>query len=232
MSRSTVLPALLASVALTGCGEPPAATGTKSAPPRTAEAAPAQTPPDLPAGDYKLDPSHASLLFRVDHLGISKYTGRFTRYDAKLHLDPARPEVARLEATIDPRSLSVESPPAGFEDTLRGGEWLNAAAHPQITYRSTKVTPTGPRAARIDGDLSFRGVTRPVSLNATFNGGYRGHPMDPNARIGFSATGVLKRSEFGMSYGIPAPGTTMGVGDAVELIIEAEFTGPPLAKAA
>ncbi|MBL8881310.1 MAG: YceI family protein, partial [Phycisphaerales bacterium] len=61
------------------------------------------------------------------------------------------------------------------------------------------------------------------------NGGYPGYaPMDPNARIGFSATGVIKRSAHGMSYGIPAPGTRMGVGDDVTVMIEAEFTGPPL----
>jgi polyisoprenoid-binding protein YceI len=65
-------------------------------------------------------------------------------------------------------------------------------------------------------------------LNAKFNGGYRGHPMDPHARIGFSATGVLKRSEFGITYGIPAPGTTMGVSDEVNVIVETEFSGPAL----
>ena len=68
-------------------------------------------------------------------------------------------------------------------------------------------------------------------LDATYNGGYEGHPKDPNARIGFSARGALKRSDFGMTYGITAPGTTMGVGDEVGIIIEAEFNGPPLKSA-
>lgn len=81
---------------------------------------------------------------------------------------------------------------------------------------------------RINGELSLRGVTRPMVLEARFNGGYRGHPMDPNARTGFSAKGVLKRSEFGIAYGIPAPGTTMGVSDEVNVIVETEFSGPPL----
>jgi polyisoprenoid-binding protein YceI len=69
-------------------------------------------------------------------------------------------------------------------------------------------------------------VTRPVSLDAKFNGGYAGHPMDPHARIGFSARGSLKRSEFGIAFGVPAPGSQFGVGDDVEIIIEAEFSGP------
>ncbi len=74
-------------------------------------------------------------------------------------------------------------------------------------------------------------MTKPVVLDATFNGGYAGHLMDPHARIGFSAHGVFKRSDFGVKYGVPAPGTTMGVSDEVEVNIETEFSGPALAKA-
>jgi polyisoprenoid-binding protein YceI len=77
----------------------------------------------------------------------------------------------------------------------------------------------------------MRGVTRPMTLEARFNGGYAGQQLDPNARIGFSARGTLKRSEFGISFGIPEPGSIMGVSDAVEVIVETEFTGPPWEKA-
>ena len=87
-------------------------------------------------------------------------------------------------------------------------------------------------ALRISGELTLHGVTKPVTLMATYNGGYAGHPYDPHARIGFSAKGTLKRSDFGVAYGIPAPGTTMGVFDDVEVIVEAEFSGPALAGAA
>jgi len=114
--------------------------------------------------------------------------------------------------------------------TLAGKEWLDADKYPQMTYRSTKVERTTGNGLRISGELTLHGVTKPVTLNATYNGGYAGHPYDPHARIGFSAKGTLKRSEFGVAYGIPAPGTTMGVSDAVEIIIEAEFSGPPLAS--
>ena len=222
---------LAAAVALAGCGErakSPAEPG-EAPPVATATEAPV---PELPAGTYKLDPAHASLLFRVDHLGFSKYTARFTDWDAQMQLDPANPATAQLTAEVRARSLSLERPPEGFEDTLRGPEWLDAGKYPAITFKSTAVTPTGPRAATITGDLTLHGVTKPVTLNAKFNGGYTGHPMDPNARVGFSATGSFKRSDFGVAYGVPAPGTTMGVSDAVEVIIEAEFTGPPLAAAA
>ena len=97
-----------------------------------------------------------------------------------------------------------------------------------MEFASSHIDVTGVNTLRIHGDLTLHGVTRPIVLEATFNGGYAGHPMDPNARIGFSAQATLKRSEFGIAYGIPAPGTTMGVSDEVAVVIEAEFTGPPL----
>lgn len=77
------------------------------------------------------------------------------------------------------------------------------------------------------GDLTLHGVTRPVTLRVRFNGGYAGHPLDPGgARIGFSATGTVFRSDFGIVLGIPEPGTTIGVGDAVSIRIETEFVNP------
>lgn len=181
----------------------------------------------LPAGAYTLDKAHGSLIFRIDHLSFSHFTGRFARWDAALQLDPTNPETASLTATIDPHSLETDNPPAGFLDMLRGHEWLDSARFPQMTFRSTHIERTGPNTARISGDFSFHGVTKPVTLDATFNGGYAGNVYDRHARIGFSARGVLKRSEFGMSIGLPPPGTNMGVGDDVEFIIESEFTGPP-----
>jgi polyisoprenoid-binding protein YceI len=185
--------------------------------------------PDTPAGTYRLDPTHASLLFRVDHMGFSNYTARFTGFDGTLEFDPQNPAAASLTATVDAASIETGFPfpeQVDFDAQLRGEEWLNAARHPQMVFRSTQVTMTGPNTARIDGALTFRGVTHPMALDATFNGGYPGMEYDPAARIGFSARGKLNRSDYGMSTGIPAPGTRMGVGDAVEVIIEAEFSGP------
>jgi polyisoprenoid-binding protein YceI len=124
--------------------------------------------------------------------------------------------------------FTADNAPDGFMDQLAGTRFLEAARFPEMAYRSTKIERTGAKTLRISGDLTLHGVTRPVTLNATYNGGYAGHPMDPHARVGFSAQGTLKRSDFGIGFGIPAPGTTMGVSDEVNVIIEAEFTGPPL----
>jgi polyisoprenoid-binding protein YceI len=194
------------------------------------QAVPSASTAAIPAGAYTLDKAHASLLFRVDHLGFSNYTGRFSRFDAKLQFDPAKPEASSVTVTIDPASLQVENPPEGFVKTLTGADWLDAVKFPQMTFKSKKVTRVG-KELRIDGDLTLHGVSAPVTLTAKFNGGYAGHPYDPNARIGFSARGSLKRSAFGVANGIPAPGSNMGVSDAVEVIVEAEFSGPPLAGA-
>jgi polyisoprenoid-binding protein YceI len=194
-------------------------------------AAPAAEVPEpgsgaIPAGSYILDKPHASLIFRVNHLGFSRWTARFTAFDAQLQFDPAKPAADRVAVTIDPASLTPDNPPPGFVAALRGAQWLDAGQFPQITFKSTRVEAVGKDGLRITGDMTLHGITKPVVLDATFNGGYVGHPMDPHARIGFSAHGALKRSEFGIAYGIPQPGSTMGVSDAVEFTIEAEFSGP------
>jgi polyisoprenoid-binding protein YceI len=221
-----------AALALAACSPPAAEKKTDAAPAAPAAPAPNPVPADLPAGAYTIDKAHTSVVFKVDHLGFSNYTGHFTNVDGKLQLDPRNPATAQLEVTIDPRSLDLTAPPAGFKESLLGNEWLDAGKYPQMTFRSTRVDVTGPDTARITGDFTLHGVTKPVVLEARFNGGYAGHPKDPHARIGFSAHGTLKRSDFGIAYGIPAPGTKVGVSDAVQVIVETELNGPPLASAA
>lgn len=183
----------------------------------------------IPAGEYRLDPEHASLTFRINHMGFSHYTARFAKFDAHLTLDPQHPETASLTATIDPQSLQLNAPPAGFHDELMGATWFDAKAHPQIAFRSTKVVRTGTDTADITGDLTMRGITKPVVLHATYNGGYPGMAVyDPHARIGFSAVGTLNRSDFGMGFAILPPNSHLGASDAIDIIIETEFTGPAM----
>jgi polyisoprenoid-binding protein YceI len=166
-------------------------------------------------------------VFRVSHLGFSNYTAQFKSFDAQLQFDPNNLAASTVTATVDPHSLDLGNPPPGFVDELLGEKFLEAAKFPQMSFKSTKIEKTATNQVRITGDFTLHGVTKPVVLDATFNGGYEGHPMDPHARIGFSAGGSLNRSDFGIAYGIPAPGTTMGVSDRVEIAIEAEFSGPP-----
>jgi polyisoprenoid-binding protein YceI len=184
----------------------------------------------VPKGAYRLDKSHATLLFRVDHLGFSFYTGRFARFDAELDFDPRKLATSRVSATVDVASLEVDGPPEGFLTSLMGDKWFDSARFPQMSFRSLRVVPKDAQSFRIEGDLTLLGVSKPVTLDARYNGGYAGHPYDPQARIGFSARGVFKRSDFGMSYGVPDPGSKFGVGEQVEVILEAEFHGPKLAE--
>ncbi|MEZ5866747.1 MAG: YceI family protein [Geminicoccaceae bacterium] len=185
--------------------------------------------PAIPAGRYTSDPAHTSLTFRISHLGFSRFTARFTRVAAVLDLDPADPAAATVKASIDPLSLATDYPfdDMDFDAYLAGPDWLDAAQFPAITFTSTAVATTGPTTARITGDLALHGVTRPVVLEATFNGGYAGHPLDPGgSRIGFSAHGTIERSDFGITTGLPPAGSTFGVGDTIELFIETELLRP------
>ena len=194
--------------------------------------APAAT--DVPAGNYTLDRNHASLIFRINHLGFSHYTARFTRFDATLELDPAHPATSSVTATIDPTSIETDNPDPtlDFDHQLQNQDWLNTAQFPQMTFRSTALGLTGPNTARVTGDLGLHGVTRQVTLDVTFNGGYASNPLDPSgSRIGFSAHGSLERSEFGIAEALPPPRSTFGLGDEVEVLIEAEFTRPAPAAA-
>lgn len=210
-----------------------AATIALTAGPAVAATAPAKPAPLPPAGGYFMDKAHTSVTFRVSHLGFSHYTARFSRVDGKLKFDPANPGAMSVEATIDPLSLELNTPPAGFHNELMGKAWFNAAQFPAITFKSTKVERTGPNTAKVTGDFTLHGVTKPVVLQVTYNGGYPPMQFDPGgARIGFSAHTVFKRSAFGMGSGVPAPGSNMGVSDDVDVAIETEFNSkqtPPAA---
>ena len=182
-----------------------------------------------PAGQYHLDPAHARLIFSVNHLGFSDYTAFFTKFEAELAFDPAAPETMTLEAKVDAGSVETlySDPALDFNAVIAGETFLDAATFPEMTFTSTRVRVTGPGQAAVTGALTLHGITKPVTLRVRYNGGYAGHPLDPGgARIGFSAEGALFRSDFGIAFGIPAPGTTMGVFDLVAIRIEAEFINP------
>ena len=181
------------------------------------------------AGTYAIDPTHTSVTWRVDHFGLSQYTGRFKTVDATLEFNPADPAATRITATIDPLSVETDYP-ADYkashadsayetwnEDLGRNPNWLNGDAFPQITFTSTAITQETASTGKVTGDLTFLGVTKPVTLDVTYNG-KANFPWAPDAdKIGFSAKTVLKRSDFGNATYAP------NIGDEVEVIIETEF---------
>ena len=219
-----VLAACTPAAETTAPAETPAATET-AAP----EAAPAPEVTYGQAATYKVDPTHTSIVWRVKHLGISNYTARFKTFDATLVFNPADLAANSVEVTIDPLSVETDfqgdykgthadSPYATWnEDLGKNPGWFNAVAHPQITFKSTSATQTSPTTGTVTGDLTFLGVTKPVTLDVTYNGVVQ-LPWTPEQdRIGFSAKTTLKRSDFGMTNNLEF------IGDDVEVIVETEF---------
>ena len=171
-------------------------------------------PQAVQAGTYKAEPMHTRILFSVLHMGFTHYFGDLTGVSGKLDLDPKNLSAASVKVSFPTASVSTTNPTLDGE--LKGGQWLDAAADPTITFVSTQVTPTGPRTARIVGDLTLHGVTHPVTLDATFNA------AGPNAlshkyTIGFDAVGHLNRSDFGVKTYVPL------ISDNVDIIISAAF---------
>ncbi|GIL41229.1 YceI family protein [Roseiterribacter gracilis] len=165
---------------------------------------------------YTLDSTHAHVQYSVDHLGFSTSRGAFRDVSGTLQLDVAKPETAKLNVTI---------PIAGFDsfdkkrdEHIKSADFLDAAKYPDMTFTSTKVQKTGPKTAKVTGDLTLHGVTKPVVLNVTLHKQGE-HPVLKKAWAGFSATGTIKRSDFGISAGIPF------VSDAVQITLDAEFAG-------
>ncbi|MBI5938985.1 MAG: YceI family protein [Caulobacterales bacterium] len=180
-----------------------------------ASAAPSTNPADMPAGTYVIDKGHSSLIARVRHVGLSAYTVRFTGFDATYSYDPKAPAASKVEATIQAATLDTGTDKynAEFAD-----KFLDAGANPTIRFVSTAITPGAGNTGTITGDLTFRGVTKPVTLDVTFDGYTSGIT---GQRSGFSARGTIKRSDFGSTFLLNPP--LAMVGDDVELILEVEF---------
>ncbi|AQS41130.1 MAG: Periplasmic protein [Candidatus Tokpelaia hoelldobleri] len=175
-----------------------------------------------PAGKYVNDATHTNVLWSVNHFGLSTYYGRFDDTKIKLDLaDPSKPETARLSVTINPKSVDTNFPgtPNKFSAEIAGEKFFNAAKFKTITFNSTAIKVTGDKTGEVTGDLTFHGVTKPVTLSVTFNKAYEKHPMSQKPAIGFSATGQIRRSDFGVDFLANGP-----VSDEVDLVIETEFT--------
>ncbi len=177
------------------------------------------------SGVYELDKGHASLIWRVSHSGLSMYTARFTDFDATIQFDAKNPTKSTVTATINPMSVQTDHPSTGDDDSWNNklatnANLFNAEEFPQITFKSTKVEKTDEFTGKITGDLTFLGVTKPVTLDATFNGTGNSSFYGTRDQIGFSATTTLTRSDFGLDTYLP------NIGDEVEIILEVEFIEP------
>jgi len=163
---------------------------------------------ELRAGQYSLDSKHSYLLFRIDHLGLSKVIGRFNKISATLDFDPTKPESLFLQGIIESDSIDLNDP--DLESTLKEPAWLDSSSYPQIKFETTRTTLLQTGQLQIDGTLSMRGVNKPLSLLATFNGG-ADNLITRKYTIGFSATSTINREDFGMDKFQAIVGNTIDV---------------------
>ncbi len=182
--------------------------------PVLAQTPPTRDPAQIQAGTYAVDPGHTQVGWRVSHMGFSNYAGGFSDVSGTLELQPKNPAAAKLSVKIPVASVTTTS--AKLTDELKGDQWLDAAKFPDMTFVSTKVVPAGKDHAKVTGDLTLHGVTKPVTLDVTLIGAGV-NPLSKKYTVGFEATGTLKRSEFGVKTYVPL------IGDELHLTIAGAF---------
>ncbi|RMD88018.1 MAG: polyisoprenoid-binding protein [Alphaproteobacteria bacterium] len=163
--------------------------------------------------EYVMDKAHTHIGLTWNHLGFSDFRARFRDFDGTLVLDPEAPENSRVEVTIPLDSIDTNVP--RLDEHLKSADFFDVAKYPVATFRSTRIERTGEKTARLHGELTLHGVTRPVVLDVRLNG-MGEHPLTHKPSVGFTAEGVVKRSEFGLTAYVPM------VSDEVHLFISTE----------
>ena len=175
-------------------------------------------PTAVKAGTYKVESYHTQISFSISHFGFTDYSGFFSGASGSLQLQPASLTASKLEVSVPVASVLTTVPQLDKE--LKGEQWFDTAKYPNATFTSTQVRATGKDTAEIDGDLTLHGVTKPVTLAAHLVGSGV-NPLDKSFTVGFEATGVIKRSDFGVKQYVPL------VGDDVRLTIAGAFVQQP-----
>lgn len=167
---------------------------------------------------WDFEPGHTSVTFAVRHMMITMVRGQYKNLTGTLYFDAAEPSQASVEVKIEAANFSTEEPERDAH--LRSGDFLDVANHPTIQFRSTHVEVTSCSTYKITGDLTLRGITRPVTLDAHYFG-----PVETpfqNTRLGFLATTRIHREDFGVSWNAPMPRGGYVVAKEVELTIDVE----------
>jgi len=175
-------------------------------------------PIQVRSGSYVLDPAHGKITWSVDHLGFSTYVGQFTNVAANLDLNVRNPAASKLDASV--KMDSVGTFHQGLDRHLRTSDFFDTAKYPTATFRATGIRMIDADSANITGNLTLRGVTKPIVIEADFNQAGV-NPVDKMYSVGFDGRAKIKRSDFGINYGLPV------LGDEVILHFEAEFKQAP-----
>ena len=169
----------------------------------------------IAAGTYQVDPAHTQVTWTVNHMGFSMLQGQFGASEGSITIDPAKPAATKVDVTFPVDQLSVTS--GQFANHLKSKDFFDATAHPTARFVSTASPPRGANRASMTGNLTIKGITKPVTLDVTFVGAGT-NPMSKKLNFGFMGTGTVKRSDFGLGFAAPV------VSDEVKLTINAAFT--------
>jgi polyisoprenoid-binding protein YceI len=173
----------------------------------------------IASGIYMLDRNRSAVTFQIRQFGFSNVRGRFTSFEARLDVGEALDSVA-LYATIDTASVDTNHPKRDAH--LRSSDFLDAEAHPLMSFSSTRIYPVDDNGYVLEGDLMINGITKPVALDVNFNGGDV-HPDDGSADAGFSATAEIRLADFDVGLTLPLGIGNLTMGDRVKLDIDAQF---------
>lgn len=170
-------------------------------------------------GTYTIDPSHSQVGFTVRHMGFSRVRGRFTNFSGTIQVDPEN--LSTLEVDVEIEAASIHTGDEKRDGHIRTGDFLSADEHQNLTFKSTGVRDVSGNSFKLDGDLTIRGVTRPV----TIEGQYLGEGPDPwgGTRVGFEGSTVINRKDYGVNWNAALETGGFLVGDEVtiELAVQA-----------
>jgi len=172
--------------------------------------------PGYVVGKWTIDPVHSDVSFLAKHMMVSKVRGHFTKFEGEM-VTAADPLQSSVNVKIDLSSINTNNEMR--DNHIRSADFFEVETHPEMTFRSTGVRPDGENFI-LDGDLTLRNVTRPVSLKLEVNG--FGPDVQGNTRAGFSATGEINRTDFGVSYNGPIPGGGVAVSEKIQVVLEIE----------
>lgn len=175
------------------------------------------------AETWEIDSSHTTSAFEVTHMMLSTVRGQFDKTTGSLEIDDKDLTKSKLDITIDAASVNTRN--ADRDKHLRSAEFFDVEKHPNITFKSNKVEKNGKNKLKVSGDLTIRGVAKPVVLDVTYTGKQQASPWGTNVRAA-SAVGKINRKDWDITWNKTLDGGGVVVSNEVSLVIDAEFTQP------
>ena len=181
-----------------------------------------------PAGDWEIDAAHTNVTFTARYMMLTKVRGRFGEHAGTIHIGEGADD---SWAEVSIRTASIDTNNSMRDDHLRSPDFLDVENHPELRFRSTGVERTGPATLRVTGDLTIKDVTRPVVLDAEFEG-YTAQDLWGKSRIAFNATTQIDREEFGITWNQALETGGVLVGRTVGIDLEVQAVRPAAEAAA